>query len=217
MLRRRKTEVQRPAMRTEVILRCSLSEEEQALYNALLAGVRESWVSKPDVEILEAILRLRQAACHPRLLPGDNDLDSSKGGLLADKLEEAVADGIRRSSSHSGPRSLTSSNRYWRARTSNICALMARPPIVQGVSTLSGGQRPPVLIMSLKAGGVGLNLTAADHVFIMDPGGIQRQRIRQPTGRTVSVRPIPSQFISWLQLERSRNAFYCCKKKSEAC
>jgi SNF2 family DNA or RNA helicase len=120
---------------------------------------------------LEALLRLRQAACHPGLVPGGPAAESSaKLDLLLEFLEEAVADGHK---------ALVFSQ--WTSLLDLVEPVLARAGIA--FSRLDGRTRdrgavverfqeeagPPVLLISLGAGGLGLNLTAADHVFILDP------------------------------------------------
>ena len=100
VLRRLKREVA-PELppRSEVVLHAVLSEEERALYDAVRAATREDVVQKLGaggnvLAALEALLRLRQAACHPGLVPGGPATESSaKLDLLLEFLEEAVADG----------------------------------------------------------------------------------------------------------------------------
>ncbi len=100
VLRRLKREVA-PELppRTEVVLHAVLSDEERALYDAVRAATREDVVARLGsggsvIAALEALLRLRQAACHPSLVPGGPAAASSaKLDLLLEFLEEAVADG----------------------------------------------------------------------------------------------------------------------------
>jgi SNF2 family DNA or RNA helicase len=120
---------------------------------------------------LEALLRLRQACCDVALLPGQSrEAPSSKLSLLADRLETALADGHK---------ALVFSQ--WTSLLDRIEPLLGERRI--GFVRLDGATRdrgevvarfqdpdgPPVFLISLKAGGTGLTLTAADHVFLVDP------------------------------------------------
>ncbi len=120
---------------------------------------------------LEALLRLRQAACHPALVPGQSAATSSKIEALLEALEDAVADGHK---------ALVFSQ--WTALLDLIEPHLARAELrVHAASTarraiaarwsprFQAEDGPPVMLVSLKAGGTGLNLTAADHVFLCDP------------------------------------------------
>lgn len=122
------------------------------------------------MQVLEVLLRMRQACCHPALVPGAGALSSSKLDLLCDKLDEIVAEGHR---------ALVFSQ--W----TSMLDLVAPALDARGISwiRLDGGTRdrasvvadfnradgPAVFLLSLKAGGTGLNLTAADYVFHLDP------------------------------------------------
>lgn len=176
VLRRRKAEVA-PELppRTDMVLRCELDEKERALYESIRGATVPSVVEKLRtggnvMAALEALLRLRQAACHPGLLPGREAEGSSKLSLLLEMLER-VRDG--------GHKALVFSQ--WTSLLDRV------EPQLQGASIsyvrLDGSTRdrdgvvrtfqrvegPTVMLVSLKAGGTGLNLTAADHVFLMDP------------------------------------------------
>ena len=119
---------------------------------------------------LEALLRLRQASCHTALVPGQRAETSSKVDRLIEALEESVA------ADHKAlvfsqwtslldlvePHLVTSGIRFTRLDGSTV----DRGRVVREFQADDG---PPVMIVSLKAGGTGLNLTAADHVFLLDP------------------------------------------------
>ena len=84
---------------TEIVLDCELSAEERAVYDSVRAATLRDVVEKLRaggnvMAALEALLRLRQAACHSSLVPGqDFNASSSKLETLYARLEEAVADG----------------------------------------------------------------------------------------------------------------------------
>jgi SNF2 family DNA or RNA helicase len=123
------------------------------------------------LQILEALLRLRQVACHPGLVdPSLRDGPSGKLDLLQDELEQVI---------DSGHKALV---------FSQFTALLAlvRERLDRGGTAyayLDGQTRDrqavvtrfqedpqcPLFLISLRAGGLGLNLTAADYVFILDP------------------------------------------------
>jgi superfamily II DNA or RNA helicase len=176
LLRRLKSEVA-PELppRSDVVLRCELGEEERRVYQAVRAATREEVVRKlraggGALEALEALLRLRQAACHPSLVPGHEAESSAKLDLLLTSLETAAA---------AGHRALVFSQwtslldlvepRLGAAGIGHLRldgATRDRAGVVAGFRAEGG---PPVLLASLKAGGTGLNLSEADHVFILDP------------------------------------------------
>jgi SNF2 family DNA or RNA helicase len=176
LLRRMKREVA-PELppRTDVVLHCELEEEERNVYDAVRTATRKEVISElakggSVLAALEALLRLRQAACHSALVPGQTAVTSSKITRLLEALEEAVLDG-HKSLVFSQWTSLldlvephldAAGIRWTRLDGST----RDRGAVVYEFQSESG---PPVMLASLKAGGTGLNLTAADHVFLLDP------------------------------------------------
>src|SRR6185503_966197 len=84
--------------RSEAVLYCELEEQERAVYDAVRAATRKevgARLSAGDsvMAALEALLRLRQAACHSSLIPGQQAETSAKVTRLVDALEDAAADG----------------------------------------------------------------------------------------------------------------------------
>jgi SNF2 family DNA or RNA helicase len=161
--------------RTEAVLHVELGDEERAVYDAVRAAT-QSDVAKMLAQgngvlaVLEALLRLRQAACHSALVPGQKAESSSKIERLLEALEEAAADGHK---------ALVFSQ--WTSLLDLVEPHLTNAGIA--FTRLDGSTRdraavvaefqdtkgPPVMLVSLKAGGTGLNLTAADHVFLLDP------------------------------------------------
>lgn len=176
VLRRLKREVaQDLPPRTEMVLRCELSPDERAVYESILASTRRDIVERMArgasvMAVLEALLRLRQAACHAGLVPGQQAERSSKLDLLREVLDEAVSEGHK---------VLVFSQ--WTSLLDLVEPVLDEAGI--GHDRLDGGTRDrqavvdrfqsddgaPVLLLSLKAGGTGLNLTAADLVILLDP------------------------------------------------
>jgi SNF2 family DNA or RNA helicase len=176
VLRRRKGDVA-PELppRTEMVLKCTLGPAERAVYDAVRASGQREYVEAVQagnmLGALEILLRLRQAACHTGLVPGQDDPpSSSKLELLREVLEEIVSEGHR---------ALVFSQ--WTSLLDRVEPVLEeagldrvrldgstrdRAAVVQSFQAPDG---PPVFLLSLKAGGVGLNLTAADHVILLDP------------------------------------------------
>jgi len=161
--------------RTDIVLRASLSQEERDTYDAVRAAtVREVAARLSSrggvLAALEALLRLRQAACHPALLPGQTAHSSSKLELLMEVLDEAVAEGHKMLVFSQWTSLLDLVEPHLEAAGFGFARIDGstrnRGDVVDRFQSRDG---PPILLASLKAGGVGLNLTAADHVFILDP------------------------------------------------
>jgi SNF2 family DNA or RNA helicase len=167
--------------RTEETLCCELEGEQARIYRELRHHYRQTLLQKIDrdglakskLQILEALLRLRQAACHTGLLharvTGSNG-SSAKFDLLLPRLAELV-DEKRKALVFS--------------QFTSLLALLRQQLDAEGIAYeyMDGQTRNreervtrfqtdascPLFLISLKAGGVGLNLTAAEYVFLLDP------------------------------------------------
>ncbi|HFE45289.1 MAG TPA: helicase [Nannocystis exedens] len=176
VLRRRKSEVARELPpRTEVVLRCQLDEREREVYDALRAATRSEVVEhlaagKGVLKALEALLRLRQASCHRGLIPGQEATSSSKVALLCETLDEIVAEGHKALVFSQWTGLLDRIEPALKVANLDFTRLDGstrdREAVVNAFQDPAG---PPVMLISLKAGGTGLTLTAADHVFLVDP------------------------------------------------
>jgi SNF2 family DNA or RNA helicase len=176
LLRRTKKEVL-PELppRSELVLYVELEDSERAVYDAVKAATKKRVVEElahgtNTLAVLEALLRLRQAACHCALVPGQHAEGSSKLERLLEALEEASSEGHRALVFSQWtslldlvePKLDAAEIRYTRLDG----ATRDRAAVVAEFQNEAG---PPVMLISLKAGGTGLNLTAADHVFLLDP------------------------------------------------
>lgn len=180
ILRRTKDQVAKdlPA-KTEQTLYCDLEADQRSLYNelrdhyrqALLARVDAVGLGKAKIQVLEALLRLRQAACHPGLIDKKRTAEgSAKLDVLLPQLQELAEEGHK---------ALVFS------QFTSLLAIVRQRLDAEGVKYeyLDGRTRDRaarverfqtdpdcrLFLVSLKAGGVGLNLTAAEYVFLLDP------------------------------------------------
>jgi SNF2 family DNA or RNA helicase len=176
VLRRKKQEVA-PELppRIEVVLRCELDAEERAVYDTVRAASLANVVDKlaaggSVLEALEALLRLRQAVCHPGLVPGQQAERSTKVDVLVETLSEAAEEGHRALVFSQWTSLLDKVEPHLRAAGLDFVRLDgATRDRAEVVARFQAADGPPVMLISLKAGGAGLNLTAADHVFLLDP------------------------------------------------
>ena len=175
LLRRRKQEVAAdlPA-KLENVAYCELTEAQKQVYAALLEGARaqidEAGKNKGKAQMLmlTALLRLRQAACDLRLL-GEEQGGSGKVELFNELLQEAVDGGHRVLVFSQFVSMLTLLRRELDDQGLPYCYLNGQTRDRQGeVDRFQNGDAP-VFLISLKAGGTGLNLTAADTVIHFDP------------------------------------------------
>jgi len=181
LLRRTKDEVaaELPA-KTEILELVDLTKSQQALYetvrSAMDARVREAigarGLAAARITVLDALLKLRQVCCDPALVKTEaarSVTDSAKRARLRDLLGALVAEGrrvlvfsqfvemlrlIEADLAEAGIRHLTLTG-----QTQNRAEVL---------DAFARGEAP-VFLLSLKAGGVGLNLTEADTVILYDP------------------------------------------------
>jgi len=180
ILRRTKEEVL-PDLpeKTEQVLQCSLNDEQQKLYDQLAASYRESLLTQVEekgvggsaMQVLEALLRLRQIACHPGLVNDEwEEAGSAKLEMLFEQITSVREEGHK----------LVVFSQF-----TSLLAYVRKELDRQGIeyAYLDGQTRDRgevvdrfqtdddcnLFLISLKAGGVGLNLTAASYVFLLDP------------------------------------------------
>jgi superfamily II DNA or RNA helicase len=176
VLRRLKSEVA-PELppRTDVVLHTTLTESERNTYDAIRAAAIENVVSQLSsganvMQALEVLLRLRQAACHSALVPGQSANSSSKIELLLELLDEVLAEGHKALVFSQWTSLLDLVQPHLDGVDISYTRLDGTTRDRAGVvANFQNPEGPPVLLASLKAGGLGINLTAADHVFILDP------------------------------------------------
>ncbi|MCJ8329172.1 MAG: DEAD/DEAH box helicase [Lentisphaeria bacterium] len=175
-LRRTKKEVAKDLPeKTVQVLHCDLSQYEQERYDELKAYYQKELLDddakKSPNLVLQALMRLRQAACHSALInPKFNHEISAKQKLITHKMSELIAEGHKLLifSQFTSFLSLMQKDcekqdiafSYLDGKTKNRD---------EQVQRFQNDDNVKVFLISLKAGGVGLNLTAADYVFLMDP------------------------------------------------
>lgn len=174
LLRRTKEDVLSELPRkTEIVMNVELSAEEKALYDNLRQQALDNLDGKSNslMQALAEITRLRQAACHPQLINPELKIPSSKSAVFLELVDDIINGGhralvfsqftshlalIRKELERLGIRYL-----YLDGNTSPHI----RSYLVRSFQT----NDTPLFLISLKAGGLGLNLTAADFVIHLDP------------------------------------------------
>jgi superfamily II DNA or RNA helicase len=180
LLRRTKEQVltELPA-KTEQTLYCELDKTQRALYDELRTHYRLSLndrvskvgLKKSKIHVLEALLRLRQAACHPGLLDKKKiDSGSAKLETLLEQLAEVI-DGSHKALVFSQFTSLLAIVRRQLDREEIVYEYLDGRTLKRQAKVERFQTDPAcrLFLISLKAGGQGLNLTSADYVFILDP------------------------------------------------
>jgi superfamily II DNA or RNA helicase len=164
--------------RIEQTLYCELEGKQRRDYEelrehyrrSLLGTIKTNGMAKSRMQVLEALLRLRQAACHPGLIDGHWDAPSAKLDLLLDELAEVLESGHRALVFSQFTSFLAIVRRALEEQKLDYLYLDGqtsdRQSVVQKFQSEGG---PQIFLISLKAGGLGLNLTNADYIFLLDP------------------------------------------------
>jgi SNF2 family DNA or RNA helicase len=179
ILRRTKAQVVKDLPeKTEQTLHCEMEPAQRQVYEQLRAHYRTALLRKEaaelnrsKIEVLEALLRLRQAACHPGLIDPTLTADTSaKLDVLLPQLAEVVEEGHKTlvfsqfTSFLAIVRERLEQEKlvyeYLDGRTRNRAECVDR---------FQNDPNIGIFLISLKAGGLGLNLTAAEYVYLLDP------------------------------------------------
>ena len=164
--------------RTERILYCDMTPAQRRLYNKtrdqyramILNVVDDQGMNRARMKILEGLLRLRQISNHPKLVNPKFRGDSAKMELLLDELEQLRESGHKALVFSQFVGMLTLVRAQLDQRGIPYVYLDGRTRKRQDVvDRFQQDPDIPFFLISLKAGGVGLNLTAADYVIHIDP------------------------------------------------
>ena len=182
IMRRLKAEVARDLPpKTESIAYCEFEDGQAALYREVLEQSRRKIYESIDkvgfarsrVSILAALMRLRQVCCDPRLLklpPGAALPPSAKVQRFGELAQEIAAEGHRALVFSQFTQMLELLTRHAEERELKYGYLDGRTrDRMARVDAFNSPDGPPLFFISLKAGGTGLNLTAADYVIHYDP------------------------------------------------
>jgi SNF2 family DNA or RNA helicase len=178
ILRRTKSQVlsELPS-RTEILRQVELSAEETALYEALRRAAlerladTEAPAGQRHIQILAEIMKLRRACCNPQLVAPELGLPSSKLAAFGELLDELLANRHKALVFSQFVDHLSLIRQELDARGVRYQYLDGSTPMQERQKRVNAFQAGDgdVFLISLKAGGTGLNLTAADYVIHMDP------------------------------------------------
>lgn len=178
ILRRTKSQVlEELPPRTDVLLRVEMSPEETAFYEALRRQSLERLEAdstplyQKHLKILAEIMRLRQAACNPRLVVSESGIPSAKLELFGEIISELLENGHKALVFSQFVGHLNLIREYLDRKQIDYRYLDGSTPPAERKKEVDAFQagRGDLFLISLKAGGLGLNLTAADYVIHMDP------------------------------------------------
>ncbi len=180
VLRRTKREVAAdlPDKFEETIF-CQMGKRQKALYSelkehyrdSLLGMVKTQGINKSRMHVLEALLRLRQAACHPALLDRETTEEPfAKLDILVPQIQELIEEGHKSLVFSQFTSMLAILKEHLDKRGIPYVYLDGKTRNrKQVVEQFQNDPATMVFLISLKAGGLGLNLTAAEYVFLLDP------------------------------------------------
>lgn len=181
LLRRTKSEVAKdlPPLSEKVIF-CEMTTEQKEYYeevkskyrNSILDTVKEKGLNKSKFSILQGLSKLRQIANHPYLIDKEYTHLSGKHEMLLQKINNALIEGHKVlvfSQFVSYLEILEKDIKKAQHNYYKLTGSTTSDKRQQYVNDFQGINKPSVFLISLKAGGTGLNLTSADYVFIVDP------------------------------------------------
>ena len=178
ILRRTKTQVlDELPEKTEITVEIELSEDERAFYEALRRSAIEKIesidgsVGEKNIQILAEITKLRLACCHPRLASSDSLLESSKHEIFGERITELIENNHKALVFSQFITHLSIIRKYLDSRKIKYQYLDGSTSLKDREKAIAAFQSGDgdVFLISLKAGGLGLNLTAADYVIHLDP------------------------------------------------
>lgn len=183
ILRRRKENVATELPpKTEVVKLLRLQGSQRDLYESIRVAadrqvrrvLQNRGFTGSQVSIMDALLKLRQVCCDPLLLKGEKvpkSTERAKIDMLRDMLPSLVAEGRRILVFSQFTEMLALVEKELDAINLDWLSLTGKTPPPQRSALVARFQSKtvPILLISLKAGGVGLNLTSADTVIMLDP------------------------------------------------
>jgi SNF2 family DNA or RNA helicase len=162
----------------EQTIRCNMSEAQHVFYesekskvrNLILDNIRNMGIEKSAILILQSLTRLRQIASHPLLVDEGYESDSGKFEIIIDNIENLLAEGHKALIFSSFVKHLNLFTSYCDSHDIPYTLLTGETKNRQAiVDSFQKDENTRLFFISIKAGGFGLNLTAADYVFLLDP------------------------------------------------
>jgi len=179
LLRRNKSNIAKELpKKTEMVLNSEFGEDDGAAYDywkdfyssEIDRSIKEKGLNKSRLKILEGLTKLRQVCLHPKMVDPEYTGGSAKFDLLMMEVEKVIKEGHKVLIFSSFTKMLAIAKEEFEKKGIKYSYLDGtsknRDRIVEEFETAEEAR--PFLI-SIKAGGVGINLTSADYVFIVDP------------------------------------------------
>ncbi|NDC31842.1 MAG: DEAD/DEAH box helicase, partial [Bacteroidetes bacterium] len=192
VLRRTKDQVaQDLPEKTEQVIYCPMSEEQQEAYetvksyyrNEIIKSISELGLPRSQFTLLQGLTKLRQIANHPKLSNETYEHGSGKFNEIMYRAETAQAEGHKVLMFSQFVKQLHIFSKYFDEKGIKYAYLdgsLSSEERQRIVSAFQQNEGISFFLISLKAGGVGLNLTSADYVFMIDPWwnpAVERQAV----------------------------------------
>ncbi|MCG8409829.1 MAG: DEAD/DEAH box helicase, partial [Bacteroidales bacterium] len=178
VLRRTKKQVAKDLPdKSESVVFCNMSEEQKSLYEEEKSKIRNSILEridnpqeKPTILAIEGLNKLRQIANHPVLINPDYSADSGKYQEIIRNIENLIAENHKVLIFSAYVKHLNLFANYLNLNKHKFSMLTGSTNDRKRViADFINADDKNVFLIQIKAGGVGLNLTIADYVFIIDP------------------------------------------------
>lgn len=179
VLRRTKSQVATELPpKTEQVVYCEMSEQQSEIYettkseyrNALLDNVMQESSARGQIALLQGLTKLRQLANHPRMTDENYTGDSGKFDTVIEMLQSVSTEGNKVLLFSQFVKHLELFRSHFEKQGISYAYLDgATKDRSEAVRYFKENDDVKVFLISIKAGGVGLNLTEADYVFILDP------------------------------------------------
>jgi len=162
---------------TEQIYYCDMDPEQEKLYEQEKSKARNFLLktdgSGPDkISIINTLMKLRQLSNHPKMIDQESEIDSGKYIAVTNYLENLVKGKQKTIIFSSFVTNLNFYTTWCKENKIQFCEITGETPAAkreQQVKLFQENDEPLLFFISLKAGGVGLNITKASYVLFLDP------------------------------------------------
>jgi SNF2 family DNA or RNA helicase len=145
-------------------------EEKSSVRNSILKSIASTGLEKSAIVVLQGLMKLRQLSNHPVLANDEYPAGSGKFETVLQDMESVISEGHKILVFSSFVKHLDLYAEELRKKRIGFAMLTgASTKREKIVDSFQSNPENKIFLISLKAGGVGLNLTAADYVFILDP------------------------------------------------
>jgi non-specific serine/threonine protein kinase len=162
---------------SEQIFYCEMEPEQEKLYEEEKSKARNFLLktegpNRDKISIINTLMRLRQLSNHPKMIDSKSEMDSGKYIAVTRYLETLVQSNQKTIVFSSFVSNLDFYKTWCKENKIDFCELTGETPLKEReyqVNRFQAQEKPLLFFISLKAGGVGLNITKASYVVFLDP------------------------------------------------